>query len=366
MKKNKEKNSLKKNFFVLIKNLFGAVSKTASSHNASVKTASSNNASVKTASKNKKASHQSASVKKIAKTLHTTTGKLYRFSRDTDSHYRRVLIPKASGGTRVLNTPQHELKSLQRSIARHLLASYELSPYATAYRSGISLKDNASPHVGHRYLLKMDICDFFGSITFGKVLSSVFPSTRYPKHVGVMLTAICCKGSVLPQGAPTSPAISNIVMNSFDNTLGKWCNKHGITYTRYCDDLTFSANTPLADLYLRAEDMLLRWGFTVNHNKTHFILNSSRQSVTGLVVNQKVTVPSSYKRELRQELYYTLKFGPDDAVKRSDIAKKRHLDASQYLQCLLGRVGYVLQIEPQNAWFIQARKQLKALANNSF
>ena len=109
----------------------------------------------------------------------------------------------------------------------------------------------------------------------------------------------------LPQGAPTSPTISNIIMKDFDNAVGQWCEENKISYTRYCDDLTFSADIPLQNLHFKVCDMLNRWGFEVNESKTKFISNASCQRVTGLTVNEKVTIPKEYKRNLRQEIHQT-------------------------------------------------------------
>ncbi len=92
---------------------------------------------------------------------------------------------------------------------------------------------------------------FFGSITYLQVISSAFNSKMYPAQIGAILTSLCCKDDVLPQGAPTSSALSNIVMKNFDDILGNWCREKYITYTRYCDDLTFSADIPLQKYLLQ-------------------------------------------------------------------------------------------------------------------
>ena len=139
-----------------------------------------------------------------------------------------------------------------------------------------------------------------------------------------------------------------------------WCKAHGITYTRYCDDLTFSGDRPLYTAYLKAKGMLEERGFEINEAKTHFITSSKQQTVTGLTVNQKVSVPAEYKRRLRQEIYYSLKFGFADAVihqQHTDFLKKERPGVS-YCHHLLGKVNYVLSIEPENLWFRNARSSL--------
>ena len=293
--------------------------------------------------------------------LGITRKKLFDLSKNANELYKEIKLPKKNGGFRTIHAPTSYLKEAQRQILRMILSKISISEYATAYRKGMSLSDNAFPHIGHRYLLKMDITDFFGSITFKNVLSTAFPSSVYPKQIGVMLTSLCSKDGVLPQGAPTSPYLSNIVMKTFDEQLGKWCKDHGITYTRYCDDMTFSANVPLYNLSCKVEDMLRRWGFEANTNKTHFIQNTSSQIVTGLVVNEKVSIPRDYKRDLRQEIYYAIKFGLRDSIingKKDLFIHNGNVDTEGYFNHLMGKLKYVLQIEPKNEWFIKAEKNL--------
>lgn len=301
-------------------------------------------------------------VEALAQTLQTTSGELFLLSKKASSLYKEVKIPKKRGGFRTLHTPNSRLKELQRKILQNLLSKEEFSSYATAYCREKNLRDNASPHVGHLYLLKMDVSDFFGSITFRQVLSCAFPSTRYSRQCGVILASLCTKDGFLPQGAPTSPALSNLVMKNFDEHLGTWCEERGIVYTRYCDDLTFSADYPLLSLSYKVSEMLSRWGFRVNEEKTKFIYRSSCQRVTGLCVNEKVSVPSEYKRGLRQDVYYALRFGLEDSMRKSGKAEyfcDGKWDTERYLQSLLGKINFVLQIEPQNRYFTEKKEELK-------
>lgn len=298
----------------------------------------------------------------LAAALAVPRGQLFSLARDPKPHYRLHTLRKKNGGTRTIHAPAPDLKYTQRQIAKRLLAHMPVSPFATAYTAGKSLRDNAAPHVGHRYLLKMDITDFFGSITHFQVISAAFNSRLYPPQVGAMLAALCCRDGVLPQGAPTSPALSNIVMKSFDDVLGHWCAQKGITYTRYCDDLTFSADVPLYAVYLKATDMLCRRGFAVNESKTVFVTNASAQRVTGLTVNEKVAIPREYKQRLRQEVYYALRFGLADSLMRGN--KQEYIlcgrpDVRRYYNHLNGQMQYVLQIEPQNQWFATACAELR-------
>lgn len=179
------------------------------------------------------------------------------------------------------------------------------------------------------------------------------------------MTELCCKNGFLPQGAPTSPALSNIVMCNFDNNIGRWCDKHGISYTRYCDDMTFSSDKPLYAVYQKVKAMLYEMCFELNEKKTHFITNANRQSVTGLTVNDKVLVSADYKRTLRREVYYALKYGLSESIIYAD--KKDFMadgvpNTEKYYNSLLGRIAFVLQIELENMWFQNALMKLKLIS----
>lgn len=294
---------------------------------------------------------------------------IFKMSKNAEKFYKQIELPKKNGGVRKINAPNAYLKKAQKQILNKILSNAKISPFATAYIKGKNLKDNASPHTNHKYLLKMDITDFFGSITYLQVISSAFNSNIYPVQIGAILTSLCCLNDVLPQGAPTSPMLSNIVMKNFDDIIGNWCKERNITYTRYCDDLTFSADKPLYNVYIKVKDMLEKRGFEINQSKTKFITNASSQRVTGLTVNEKVSIPSEYKRSLRQEVYYVLKFGLPDAIlkgKRHDFMKNDKLRITSYYNHLKGKINYVLQIEPQNNWFVEALKRLDVIYFEEF
>ncbi len=292
----------------------------------------------------------------LARFLGVSRKEMFRFLRSPHRWYQEIRIPKKSGGERVVHAPDFMLKLMQRRILYGILNHFPISPYATAYHSHAKLKDNAAPHVGKKHLLKMDLAEFFGSIRFDQVYSAVFHSGRFPKQVGAILTALCCKGEYLVQGAPTSPALSNLVLKNFDDNFGAWCKKNGLSYTRYCDDITVSGNTSLYRAYSKAKGMLEDMGFAVNEKKTHFMTNAGRQEVTGLTVNEKVRVSSSYKRALRQELYYAIKFGLPNQVERSKSGVT--VSAEERFNQLMGKISYVLSVEPDNGYFRDMRQEL--------
>ncbi len=292
--------------------------------------------------------------------------RLFYLSKNSEQFYDYVTIKKKNGGVRKLCVPICELKATQIQILRHILNKLKVSKYATAYKKGVSLKDNAKVHCSKKYILKLDLKNFFDNITFMQVYSSAFNTRYFPKQIGTILTQLCCRNDALPQGAPTSPALSNLVMKSFDDNFGRWCEKRGFDYTRYCDDITVSGNENLYSAYLKAKYMLENMGFELNEKKTNFVSNASCQLVTGLTVNEFARVPSKYRRDLRQELYYVFKFGISDAMKRSkliDLAKiKDESDAlPKYINILIGRINYVLQIERDNNYFKECLDKLNKI-----
>ena len=286
--------------------------------------------------------------------LHIKLKELHHVTDHIEQHYTKISIPKRNGGVRILNRPDEELDRLQRIILNKILHQLSCSPYATAYHQGAKLVDNASPHSGKRYLLKMDVSDFFGSIRFAKVYQYAFSSSWFPKEVGTFLTMLCCLDDVLPQGACTSPALSNLVMKPFDLSFGGWCKKLGFAYTRYCDDITVSGDRTLYPAYQQAKKLLSENELRLNEDKTHFITNASRQTVTGLTVNEKVSVHADYKRRLRQELYYAQRYGAENAAEYL-----RQPDAEKYYNQLMGRLNFVLSVEPDNPYFIKAKETLQ-------
>ena len=289
---------------------------------------------------------------------------LYALGEHTERHYSRLQIPKRNGGTRTLLVPDKLLKNVQRHILQHILDGRRISSSAAAYHKNASVVSNAARHTGKPLVLKMDIRDFFGSITFPMVLSHAFSSQYFPPSVGTLLTTLCCYCDYLPQGAPTSPALSNLVMRPFDEYMEQWCAQRGITYSRYCDDMTFSGEFDAKCVRRKVYGYLRAMGFEPNREKTQLLSQGRRQVVTGIVVNEKPQISRDYRRNLRRELYYCEKSGVREHLKRTgDTAylPRGQAGAIRYLESLLGKVNYVLSANREDAWFLAAREQVKAM-----
>lgn len=277
---------------------------------------------------------------------------LYSVSNNTDKHYRTVEIPKGNGETRKLQIPDKLLKTVQSAIAEKLLAFEEISPYATAYRPGGSTKINASAHTGKPLVVKLDIRHFFDSIIYPQIKEYAFPAEKYSESNRILLSLLCTYKDSLPQGAPTSPVISNIIMKDFDNAVGKWCEERSVSFTRYCDDMTFSGDFDSQQLIAFVKNELKKYGFFLNSKKTVAVRQGQRQKITGIVVNNKISVPAEYKKKIRQEMYYCKKFGVESHIERISTYKSKE----EYISYLSGRINYVFSVEPDNDEFAKYKK----------
>lgn len=281
---------------------------------------------------------------------------LYTVSNQIETHYHPVVIPKKSGGRRKLLVPDALLRTIQRNLLHHVLEEFQISEFACAYKKGTSIVDNARPHVGAKLVLKLDIQDFFDQITWILVYQNAFPGTHFPPAIRKMLTEFCCVRDRLPQGAPTSPTVSNLVMRPFDVHMGEWCREREIRYTRYCDDLTFSGAFEPEEVIRKVRGFLQVYGFELNRKKTRVLGRGNAQSVTGIVVNEKAQVSRAYRRKLRQEVYLFDRYGIKTAEgPKNDERERRRL---------LGKMRYVLSVNPEDVWFGNMYKKWKVGADS--
>ena len=280
---------------------------------------------------------------------------LYAVSNNLSKHYRKTKLPKKGGGFRNLSVPDEVLKSIQKRIAEVLLIHMPVSRYAKAYRFGSSTLRNAKHHIGKQVVLKLDILHFFDSIRYSTVKDKAFPENIFAEPLRILLTMLCYYKDALPQGAPSSPAITNIILYEFDEQIGQWCWERGIAYTRYCDDMTFSGDFDPAEVirFIRLE--LKKMGFLLNEQKTKIQRPGRQQTVTGIVVNERLSIPTDYRRKLWQELYFCRKFGIREHLQKIGL----EILEDTYRMQLLGKVNYVLQVHPDDEEIKAARKWLQ-------
>ena len=287
---------------------------------------------------------------KYIKTLYSISNRVWKY-------YRVYKIKKRNGNYRTIYEPNNLLKHIQRNILTNILNNKEISKFAKAYHKGISLKDNAIPHVNKEVILKLDIIDFFENIRFIDIYESCFPIEYYPKQVGMLLTYLCTYDDHLTQGSPTSAYISNLVMKEFDEQLGNWCTSNNISYTRYSDDMTFSGNFSPNKIISKVRKMLYKLHLKINNNKIRVIYKNHNQSVTSITVNEKVQVNSKYCKNIRQEVYYIKKYGLESHLdkRNNKISKKK------YINKLYGKILHVLNINNSDVEFKKYKEYIYKL-----
>ena len=288
--------------------------------------------------------------------------RLLELSNYTGLFYRRFAVWH-NGKRRVVCRPAGFLEGYQRWILRNILERAPVSEHAYAYRRGFSLCDHARVHAGQPMLVKLDIRGFFNAVSFGMVYGVFRERMGYPKESAVLLSRLCCLDGHLPQGACTSPCLSNLCFLPIDNMLHDYCGARNIRYTRYSDDMIFSGDgIDTAALIAFVKETLRPFGFRLNYDKIRVAGKGSRHRVTGLVCNEKVAVPAAYRRGIRQEMYYLKKYGARDVLLRRNDARWLRPDGSpdteRYLHTLCGRVQFVLQAEPDRAEFLEYREWL--------
>ncbi|EAE8998731.1 retron Ec67 family RNA-directed DNA polymerase/endonuclease [Listeria monocytogenes] len=252
------------------------------------------------------------------------------YKKKVENSYTNLLIPKKSGGQRNISIPMKELKDVQRNIVKVMLTQQNIFQFENNIKSNIShafTKDksiitNAEIHKNKRFVLNIDLEDFFKSFHFGRV-QGYFEKNKnflFPKNIATVLAQLTCYNGSLPQGAPSSPIITNLICNILDMKLLKIAKKYKLDYSRYADDLTFSTNNKnfeekSEEFFYQLEIIIKQSGFKINPKKTRLQYKTSRQIVTGLVVNKKVNVTREFYKNTRamaNSLYKTGAFTIND------------------------------------------------------
>lgn len=247
--------------------------------------------------------------------------KIDKFTLSQEEYYSSFAIRKRNKTLRWIDSPCTELKTIQLNLLYNCL--YKLSPHkdCVGFRVGIGVKDGASRHLGAKVLLTMDISNFFNSIKISKVqqfcshlikrLNSIDkPNDLYTMHeISPLAYLLTFKGKV-PQGAPTSPALANLIVYKMDAELSKLAKFYGCKFTRYADDLAFSSDNKdfnIGQLIPKIKSIVEREGLKINYRKTKIRRPHNRMAVTGIVINEKLSVPRWRWRNFRAELHNLIK-----------------------------------------------------------
>lgn len=309
----------------------------------------------------------------LAKAMDVTVGELrfLAFARRTSptTHYVRFTIPKKSGGLRLISAPMPRLKRAQEWILRNILDQVDLHEAAHGFRPGRSIVTNAEPHVGAEVVVNVDLEDFFPTVTYSRI-KGVFRTLGYSESTATILSLICSQPRIetvaldgqtwhvarserfLPQGAPTSPAITNIICRGMDGRLTHLAGKLGFHYSRYADDLTFSGGPASKEnvgrLLRRLQFIVDKEGFRVHPRKTRILHRGRRQEVTGLVVNDRVNVPRSTLRKFRAVLFQIQRDGP---------AGKQWGSGGNVIEAIEGFANFVAMVDAEKGRQFQQQVQ---------
>lgn len=272
----------------------------------------------------------------------------------TKSYYRKFDIAKRSGNPRTISEPLPNLKIIQNFILEEILNKVTVSAFAKAYKKNSSIKENTRYHVNQKIVLSLDIKDFFNSISI-EMVEKVFLDLGYSELLSDLFSKLCTLDKYLPQGASTSPYISNIILKGFDKTVADYCLQKNIKYTRYADDITLSGDFNTDEATALIEEELLKLNLFTNQNKTKVMTRNMRQVVTGIVVNEKIQVSRKERNKLRQNIFYLKKFDLPNYIEHEKIK------FNNYLYHLYGKLSYIVYINPKDQEFIDYKIYVKDL-----
>jgi len=267
-----------------------------------------------------------------------------------ESFYRQFSIPKRSGGLRTVRSPYPSLSFVQQRLLDKILVSQPVHECAFAYRQGRNAIQNAAIHLKCDQLLTVDIVDFFHAVSRQMVFQVFFDSGLSPKFCQYA-ALLCCYEDGLPQGACTSPVLSNLAFYVLDNRLYRLAVKLNLNYSRYADDLAFSGKSIPVGLIKLIERILLSRRFRINNNKTKLKKGLVKKIITGVsIASGALKAPKSFKRDLRAQVY-------ELELNMGNLATRSHLDPLMF-ERVIGRINYLLQIEPDNKYALVKKRSL--------
>jgi len=295
--------------------------------------------------------------------------------------YHQFQIPKKNGGHRKIASPSKKLKKIQKELKDVFYQIYPSKPSAHGFAKDKSIVTNAGRHLDKRFIFNIDLSDFFGSIHFGRI-RNLFksPPFNFNNSVATILAQICCFDNSLPQGAPTSPILSNMIAWKLDTQLQNLAKMTNGTYTRYVDDISFSftakkSRLPEEIVILRDDEaspghvltrIIEENGFFINYDKVRLCSRLSRMEVTGLTVNEIPNVKRKYVRQLSSMLYAWRTYGYAQAEKdfngKYDDRYRASGKPKSLLYVLKGKLAFLRSVKTErDVIFIKLAKQFNDL-----
>jgi RNA-directed DNA polymerase len=286
--------------------------------------------------------------------------------------YRQFIIPKANGGARIIHAPKFPLKYIQKVLSVFLNCLYEPHFSAMGYIDKRSILSNALLHLHKKHVYNIDLKDFFTGISSSKVdsvLKSLLKVTgvtdeNIASEISGIISELCCLNGSLPQGAPSSPIMSNIACDTLDIKLSTYAQGLNATYSRYADDITFSSDFNIFDTSFKAglTELIGEELFKINPAKDRMQPYFTRQQVTGLIVNDKANVQRKFIKQVRFWLFLWRKFGYEAANQRYREDKNFGKRKSRFENSLLGRINYIGFIRgKEDFYYLDFKEQFIAL-----
>lgn len=285
------------------------------------------------------------SVEEFASALGMSVGALQHLTLPHRAHYRRFPLPKKDGGSRLISRPCKPLANAQRWIQMNVLNLLGRTPHAHGYSEGRSIATFAVQHVDKKVVLKLDLKEFFPSISYRRV-RALFAGLGYSTEISAVFAMLCTEPSTegcrrafrqLPQGACTSPALVNLACRRLDHRLGRLGQGYGFVYGRYGDDLSFSGDLDPGDLLLRARRIIRSVGFEENEKKAAVMHAGQQQQLVGVVVNYRPRIDKEELRRLRAILHNAQKLG---------LESQNYDGRPNFVDYLEGKISWISMIDP--------------------
>ncbi|HCJ67081.1 MAG TPA: hypothetical protein DHV62_07100 [Elusimicrobia bacterium] len=273
-------------------------------------------------------------VEDIAFTIGVDEFQLREISQNIPLHYKQIYIRTSPTKIRKISKPNEKLKAIQKLVNKRILQRIPL-PDSVHSRKKRSILTNAEQHVGKEVIVSLDIKDFFPSISSLRV-NQLFKKIGYNSEASAVLTRLTTLDGCLPQGAPTSPSIANLIITDMDKRFETLCAEQEFTYTRYTDDITISGDQYVRKFLPLFCKIVRQSGFLVNE-KIKVEPRSRRQETTGIVVNVRPNIPKEKHRKISAIIHRCKTFGPSSVTNE---------DLSKFRERLLGHISYMSHINP--------------------
>ncbi|MBV5278123.1 MAG: TIR domain-containing protein [Campylobacteraceae bacterium] len=290
---------------------------------------------------------------------------MYLAYKDKRPHYKELVIPKKTGGTRKISKPVKSIDILQKKLLPFLQEKYKIKKPVHGFVKGKSILTNSQQHLKKKFILNIDLKDFYDSIHFGRIKGLFMSETfKMGENAATLVAHLCCNNTKIPQGACTSPILSNFIVSQLDKKLMEFAKTSHCTYTRYADDITLSSSKNISNTVIKDEnssfpingfelsselEKLIHFcNFTINYKKVRLESKYIRQEVTGITVNDFPNVKRTFIRQIRAMLHSWEKDGLDIASQKHLSFKKREYSISSpekfFKNVIIGKLAYLKMI----------------------